>query len=92
MHATNYDKLRQRGEQVKCTLAFIRAERLAVQRNAQDMDPEAFRCRMRLYDHLIEGYNEETAEIEKCLAEGERREIRRAEPASRHLRFTLRPH
>jgi hypothetical protein len=63
------DKLRERRDEIKATLEFIRAERLGLHRNERSVDPDAFRRRMRLFDRLTDWYQHETAQIENELSD-----------------------
>ncbi len=80
MHAisncSDRDKLRRRREKVKLTLEFLRAEKLGLERNAQSMDPEAFRRRMRLLERLTDWYHDENAQIDNVLTDPERSGLR----------------
>lgn len=80
MHAnsdcSDRDKLRERREQIRLTLEFLRDERLGVQRNAQSMAPEAFRRRMCLFDRLTGWYQHETAQIDSALEDTESSDLR----------------
>jgi len=80
MHAhsdcIDHDKLRERREQIRLTLEFLGGERLGLQRNAQSVDPEAFRRRMRLFDRLTDWYRHETAQIDNALADAQSSDLR----------------
>jgi len=80
MHANSdcidRDRLRERREQIRLTLEFLGAERLDLQQNAQWVDPEAFRRRMRLFDRLTDWYRHETAQIDNALADADRSDLR----------------
>jgi hypothetical protein len=66
MHAAICENLQARREVMNRTAEYLRIERLAVERNAPWMEPQAYRRRIQLLDSLAAWYDEERAKLNQA--------------------------